>query len=95
MILLEGSLAERTTTPNFKIWEMAKRAYRQFYGLTRESLTEAGALARAMIAADPTSGEGHRMLSLVDLHFVFMGFARGTRKVEERSPEFDSNSFEL
>ena len=85
MILLEGSLAERTTTPNFKIWEMAKRAYRQFYGLTRESLTEAGALARAMIAADPTSGEGHRMLSLVDSHFVFMGFAEEPEKLKKEA----------
>jgi adenylate cyclase len=85
MILLEGSLAERTTTPNFKIWEMAKRAYQQFYGLTRESLTEAGALARAMIAADPTSGEGHRMLSLVHSHFVFMGFTDEPERLKKEA----------
>jgi adenylate cyclase len=75
MTLLEGSLAARTTTPNFKLWDMAKRAYPQFYGLTRESLARANELARAMIVADPKSPEGHRLLSLVDSHFVFMGFA--------------------
>jgi adenylate cyclase len=85
MILLEGSLAERTTTPNFKIWDMAKRAYPQFYGLTRESLTKAGGLARAMIAADPTSPEGHRLLSLVDSHFVFMGFAEEPENLKKEA----------
>ena len=75
MILLEGSLAERTATPNLEIWGMTKKAYRQFYGLTRESLSEAGTIARAMIATDPTSPEGHRLLSLVNSHYVFMGFA--------------------
>nr|WP_283815910.1 adenylate/guanylate cyclase domain-containing protein [Bradyrhizobium sp. AUGA SZCCT0222] len=87
MILLEGSLAERTTTPNLKIWDMAKRAYPQFYGLTRESLTKAGELARAMIAADPTSPEGHRLLSLVDSHLVFMGFTRKPEKLKKEALE--------
>jgi adenylate cyclase len=85
MILLEGSLAERTTTPNFKIWDMAKRAYPQFYGLTRESLTKARELARAMIAADPTSPEGHRLLSLIDSHFVFMGFTEEPEKFKKEA----------
>jgi adenylate cyclase len=85
MLLLEGSLAERTTTPNFKIWEMSKRGYRQLYGLTRESLAEGSELARAMIAAEPTSPEGHRLLSLIDSHIIFMGFAEEPEKLKKEA----------
>jgi adenylate cyclase len=85
MLLLEGSLAERTTTPNFKIWEMSKKAYRQLYGLTRESLTEGREIARAMIAAESTSPEGHRLLSLIDSHIIFMGFAEESEKLKKEA----------
>ena len=94
MILLEGSLAERSTTPNFKIWEMAKKAYPLFYGLTRESLAKAGELARAMIGADPTSPEGHRLLSLVDLHLVFMGFTEEPEKLKKEALSSNSDGIE-
>jgi adenylate cyclase len=75
MILREGSLAERTSTPNLETWSISKKAWRLFYSLTRESLSEARALAKAMVRSDPNSPEGHKLFSLVTLHYVQMGFA--------------------
>jgi adenylate cyclase len=81
IIFLEGSLAERTTTPDLHTWTMTKKAWRQFYGLTKESLTEALKLARSVIESDPASAEGYKLLSLVTSHYVFMGFAEQSEKL--------------
>ena len=83
MILREGSLAERTSIPNIQTWTMSKKAWKLLYSLTRESLSEARSIARAMMESDPTSPEGYRLFSLVTLHLVFMGFA------EQRAQEVD------
>jgi adenylate cyclase len=83
MILREGSLAERTSIPTIQTWTMSKKAWKLLYSLTRESLSEARCIARAMIESDPISPEGYRLFSLVTLHLVFMGFA------EQRAQEVD------
>jgi adenylate cyclase len=38
-----------------------------------------------MIEVDPTSPEGHRLLSLVDSHIVFMGFAEEPEKLKNEA----------
>ena len=54
---------------------MSKKAWKQFYALTKESLSEARSLASTMIGCDPSSPDGYRLFSLVILHYVQMGFA--------------------
>ncbi len=75
LILREGGLSERAATPNIQTWTMSKKAWKRFYALTKESLSEARSLARTMIESDPGSPEGYRLFSLVTLHYVQMGFA--------------------
>jgi adenylate cyclase len=75
ILILEGSLAERATTSDIQVWSLSKKAWKLFYALSRDSLTQARELAQSMVKAYPRSPEGHKLLSLVTSHYVFMGFA--------------------
>lgn len=84
MLFLEGSLRERPTTPDLHTWGITKKIWKLFYGLTRDSLREARALASDLVEANPESAEGYTLLSLITTHYVFMGFAEepGPLKIE-------------
>jgi adenylate cyclase len=75
LLILEGSLIDRTASPSFEIWSVGKKVWKEFYGLNRESLTKALELARALARDHPHSAEGHKLVSLIASHLVHMGFA--------------------
>jgi adenylate cyclase len=81
----DGSLADRAATPNLEIWSLAKKAWRKFYGITREDFTEALQLAKVMTTAYPESAEGHKLLSLVSSHYVLMGFTPNPQPMKDEA----------
>jgi adenylate cyclase len=75
VVINEGVLAEQADRPDLRVWELAKRGWKNLYGLTAESLSEARRLGRAAVAADPMSSKGHQVIGAANFHLAFMGFA--------------------
>ncbi len=65
----------RTNSPKASSWFLTKRAMKEFYNLTRESLNEGETLAREAIAIDPTNSKAFGVLAGILVHRSFMGFA--------------------
>lgn len=88
LLLLEGSLVDRSTSPSLEVWTATKKIWSEFYKITRESFTEALRLARKLAEDHPYNVEGHKLSSLIASHFVLMGFASdpgAMREVAEKS----------
>lgn len=85
LILLEGSLADRLTSPNLEVWTATKKIWKEFYSLSREGLTEGLRLARKLAIDHPTSAEGHKLTSLIASHHVLMGFASNPNAMKDEA----------
>lgn len=66
---------ERLERPDVRTWDLVARAWKPFYELTEESLTEAEALLRRAVETDPGSCEAHQLLAATLIHLAQMGYA--------------------
>lgn len=87
LIFLEGSLIDRTSSAGFDIWAASKKAWKEFYGLNRDSLAKARDLAKQMTVDFPGSPEGDKLLSLVTSHIIFMGFASNVEELKSEAEQ--------
>ncbi|WP_143046829.1 adenylate/guanylate cyclase domain-containing protein [Bradyrhizobium erythrophlei] len=87
LIFLEGSLIDRTASAGLDIWTANKKAWREFYGLNRDSLEKSRDLARQMTVDFPASPEGYKLLSLVTSHIIFMGFASNAEELKSEAEQ--------
>lgn len=85
LLVLEGSLVDRSTSPSLEVWTATKKFWIEFYKVTPESFTEALRLARKLAQDHPASAEGHKLTSLVASHFVYMGFAADSNAMREEA----------
>lgn len=86
LIFLEGSLIERAAS-NLEIWTASKKIWKEFYGLSRSSLTMSRKLAIEMVDRFPDCAEGYKLLSLVTSHYVFMGFAENKTSLKQEAEQ--------
>ena len=81
VVINEGARAEHAAKPELEVWELAKRGWKNLYGLTLESIEEAGRLGRKIIELDARSAKGHQLVAAANFHLVFMGFAHDPEKL--------------
>jgi adenylate cyclase len=74
LILYEGAEAERRPELDLNVWVKAKRGWKAFYSLSRNGLFESQSVGRQIIASDPTSPEGYKLLGGTNAHLMFMGY---------------------
>ncbi len=84
-LFLEGSLVDRSASPSIELWSMGKRVWKELYQLNRESLAKGLELARRMARDYPQSAEGHKLVSLLASHQVYLGFADDADAMKEEA----------
>jgi adenylate cyclase len=75
VVLSEGVLAERSERPDFRTWDLAKRGWKEIYGLTPESIARAREIAGELTRIDPSFAKGHQLLAAATYHLALMGFS--------------------
>jgi adenylate cyclase len=85
VVLNEGVIAERHERPDFHIWDMAKRGWRNIYQLSRESLDRAREIGLAIKHHDPASPKGPQIVATATYHLVYMGFASDPDAMREEA----------
>jgi adenylate cyclase len=75
VVLSEGAFAERSTKPDFRSWDLAKRGWKKIYELTRDSLEAARDIARELTEIDPSFAKGQQLLAAAEYHLALMGFS--------------------
>lgn len=85
LLSLEGSLVDRSASPNLEIWSATKKIWKEFYKITPESNSHALEMARVLAQDHPTSAEGHKLVSLSASHSVLLGFASDVKTAKEEA----------
>ena len=83
VVFSEGALAERSERPDFRTWDLAKRGWKEIYGLTLESLAAAREIAGELTRIDPSFAKGHQLLAAATYHLALMGFSSKPREMLE------------
>jgi adenylate cyclase len=83
VVYSEGVLAERNERPDFRTWDLAKRGWKEVYGLTSESIAAAREIASEVTRIDPSFAKGHQLLAAATYHLALMGFASNPRELLE------------
>jgi adenylate cyclase len=81
VVLSEGSLAEKGARPDFRTWDLAKRGWKQIYGLTHEGIQAALEIGTELVQIDPSFAKGHQLLSAAAYHLALMGFSDEREKL--------------
>jgi adenylate cyclase len=75
IVLNEGLAAGRGERPEIRVWDMAKRGWREVYLQTAESLQRARLAGQQLIEAAPHSASGYQLAACAAGHLFIMGFA--------------------
>jgi len=75
IVLNEGLVADRGERPEFRIWDMANRGWREIYRQTAESLARARAAGHGIMKIAPQSAKGYQLTACAAGHLFMMGFA--------------------
>jgi adenylate cyclase len=75
IVLNEGRVTGRGERPEIRIWNMAKRGWREVYLQTAESLEKARLAGHEIIRAAPDSAKGYQLAGCAAAHLFMMGFA--------------------
>jgi tetratricopeptide (TPR) repeat protein len=74
---------EHLSRPSLKVWELTMRSWPLLYDFSPESFGTAKTLLERALALDPESCEANMVLSLINHHMAFMGFAPDTKQAME------------
>ena len=75
IVLNEGLVAGRGERPEIRVWDIAKRGWREVYLQTPESLERARLAGHKMMKAAPDSAGGYQLAACAAAHLFIMGFA--------------------
>jgi adenylate cyclase len=82
IVLNEGLVADRGERPEIRVWNMAKRGWREVYLQTAESLERARVAGHHMIKAAPDSAKGYQLAACAAGHLFIMGFAADPKHMQ-------------
>ncbi|WP_338691758.1 adenylate/guanylate cyclase domain-containing protein [Bradyrhizobium sp. 26S5] len=83
VVFSEGVLAERSERPDFRTWDLAKRGWKEIYGLTSESIARAREIGVEVTRIDLSFAKGHQLLAAATYHLALMGFSSNPREMLE------------
>ena len=92
LVFSEGALAEQSERPDFRTWDLAKRGWKEIYGLTLESLAAAREIAGELTRIDPSFAKGYQLLAAATYHLALMGISSNPREMLEAALQVNPES---
>jgi hypothetical protein len=83
VVFSEGVLAERSERPNCRTGDLAKRGWKEIYGLTSESISAAREIASEVTRIDPSFAKGYHLLAAATYHLALMSVSSTPREMLE------------